>query len=560
MLFIGLQRPAYPATKLAIQMELYGRPSLTFHYNLGPTFTQPWKSITLIPVDNSISQEELPDKLFKQPWTIAKKVRYGSDLDYLECSNGITSTRFLIWTVTIEHQHELTAYCIINMALHIINQNPTPFYNEVPNPESFETTYPTITKIPARYTWNLQVCSMWLFPNYEYIDIRSISDDNSFLSTTWRITPPTTQELIFKFEKMFTSPRHLTPTAYPQYKKNNMRKMMGHTLNQQSIHEELKDKMKDRKYHPSIDELVSIGLKRINEPWKFEKELEKGGFSSIFLASSKKSKIVIKKTTNKSHAKYLLREAAFLHLLSSHQSIIRAHAIDDPEIAIPPGEKVQEIRLALTYKNGGDLLDLIRSHRSWLTEAFIQTVAKKMVGAVSWCHSKGIAHRDIKPENILFDIPTNEFSSNDKIALWVSNTACLADFGLAEIIDEKRLHSKCGTTDYAAPEIIKPAYKLYKLKPADIWATGAVIYAAFNQNHPYNSRSNPKSSLDLRTKRNKQHFQELGSFSRLELINASEHAKGFIRDCCTIDPEQRPSSDDLKKTPWLNPTPRKRKK
>jgi len=81
-------------------------------------------------------------------------------------------------------------------------------------------------------------------------------------------------------------------------------------------------------------------------------------------------------------------------------------------------------------------------------------------------HQKGIVHRDIKLDNVLINrIEEEEF--NVKIA----------DFGLATFIPEgdevPKLHEKCGTPCYVAPEILRD--EGYDTK-CDIFSCGSLMF------------------------------------------------------------------------------------
>ncbi|KAK1298513.1 CBL-interacting protein kinase 5 [Acorus calamus] len=110
---------------------------------------------------------------------------------------------------------------------------------------------------------------------------------------------------------------------------------------------------------------------------------------------------------------------------------------------------------------GGELFNEIAKGK--LKEDCNRKYFQQLIGAVDFCHSRGIYHRDLKPENLLL----NE-NGNLKVS----------DFGLSAFTELQRhdglLHTTCGTPAYVAPEIINK--KGYDGAKADIWSCGVILF------------------------------------------------------------------------------------
>ena len=99
---------------------------------------------------------------------------------------------------------------------------------------------------------------------------------------------------------------------------------------------------------------------------------------------------------------------------------------------------------------------------------------KQIIIALSYCHKKSIAHRDIKLENILLDKSKKEIK--------------LIDFGFSTCIpNDKKIKMFCGTPSYMAPEIVMKSE--YCGPPADMWASGVLLYALMNGQFPFKGQN-----------------------------------------------------------------------
>ena len=99
----------------------------------------------------------------------------------------------------------------------------------------------------------------------------------------------------------------------------------------------------------------------------------------------------------------------------------------------------KDVRDYMIDRNADDLPDEVRAR-----ELF-----KQMLQATAECHSKSIIHRDIKPDNFLLKTKIDSQTGEE------THHIQLADFGISCVYDSEAPPTvKCGTMEYAAPEII----------------------------------------------------------------------------------------------------------
>ena len=117
------------------------------------------------------------------------------------------------------------------------------------------------------------------------------------------------------------------------------------------------------------------------------------------------------------------------------------------------------IIIVMEYCPNGDLFDYILT-LGQLQEKELIRIARALIDAINYLHSRHIVHRDIKPENIVFTqnmIPK------------------LIDFGIShEIYSGNLLKTKSGTYLYSPPEALLE--KEYDAYAADIWSLGITLF------------------------------------------------------------------------------------
>ena len=114
----------------------------------------------------------------------------------------------------------------------------------------------------------------------------------------------------------------------------------------------------------------------------------------------------------------------------------------------------------LEWCPNGTLSHLLEAHGR-LPEASVRAVAIQLLGAVKFCHGKGVVHRDLKPENVFVGQGMRSFK--------------IGDFGMARVLAEgQRCHEKCGSWRYMAPEVHDLRENGYG-RAVDVWSVGVML-------------------------------------------------------------------------------------
>ncbi|KAH8588985.1 kinase-like domain-containing protein [Bisporella sp. PMI_857] len=140
--------------------------------------------------------------------------------------------------------------------------------------------------------------------------------------------------------------------------------------------------------------------------------------------------------------------------------------------------------LVLTYCPGGDLFDVATKYKDLLVPGLLRRMFAELVGAVRYLHSAHIVHRDIKLENVLVNLTQNELAENRDWATYPYSVVTLTDLGLSRYVtDDQLLQTRCGSDDYAAPEVIMG--QDYNGRATDAWSLGVLLYALLESRLPF---------------------------------------------------------------------------
>ena len=227
--------------------------------------------------------------------------------------------------------------------------------------------------------------------------------------------------------------------------------------------------------------------------------------------------IIPKKALVKSRAKQKLISEIKIHKSLHHQNIVSfVHYFEDTE----------NVYLLIELCQNQTLNDLLK-RRKKLTELEIQCYTIQLIKALKYLHSHRIIHRDLKLGNLFI---------SDKMELKVG------DFGLATKLefDGERKRTVCGTPNYIAPEILEG--KSGHSYEVDIWSLGVIIYSLIIGKPPFETNNVKETYKRIK----------MGNYNFPENTLLSNPTREIIQRILVLDPNQRPSLDDILLSDFFN--------
>lgn len=241
------------------------------------------------------------------------------------------------------------------------------------------------------------------------------------------------------------------------------------------------------------------------------------------------------------------------------QSIHHPCLVDLKAFSIEPTRAI----LVLSYCIGGDLFDVATRHRSLLVPSLLRRIFSELVGAVRYLHERHIVHRDIKLENVLVNLTPQELS--DRNVDWQHyphSVITLTDLGLSRrVADDEKLTTRCGSEDYAAPEVIMGLQ--YNGHATDAWSLGVLLYALLESRLPFDPPPGMSDALRMRSRTSHRiarvewqwiryaggdgdHDGDMQAFETEGLLGAMEVTEGLLQRS-----RSRWSLEKVAEMPWV---------
>lgn len=184
--------------------------------------------------------------------------------------------------------------------------------------------------------------------------------------------------------------------------------------------------------------------------------------------------------------------------------------------------KETSISIFLEYISGGSIGSCLRKHGKF-EEPVVRSLTRQALSGLAYLHHEGILHRDLKADNILLDL---------------DGTCKISDFGISKKTDDiygnDKTNSMQGSVFWMAPEVIRSQGEGYSAK-VDIWSLGCVVLEMFAGRRPWSKEEAVGAIYKIAN-------GETPPINDEVRAAITPYALGFMLDCFTVDPRDRPTA------------------
>jgi len=258
--------------------------------------------------------------------------------------------------------------------------------------------------------------------------------------------------------------------------------------------------------------------------YSFKSQAGKGGFGTVWLAEHNKTKlqVAIKVFRNEVINQNQESQLQFMRSIEISKKAIHPFLVHLYELVVCQ----ENTYLIMEYVENRSLLDFMNFNIS-IIENKARRFFNQVIIALEYLHNVlKVAHRDIKAENILLDR---------------YNNIRIIDFGLSrEFVDSSTLFiTKCGTPNYAAPEVLKgDPYN----KKSDIWSAGVLLYYMVAGKLPFDDPDPKRIYYNVINKE-----PQYSSNFTIQLVD-------ILKKLLQKDPNKRITLDKIKTHQWFSQT------
>jgi len=208
-----------------------------------------------------------------------------------------------------------------------------------------------------------------------------------------------------------------------------------------------------------MPELITVLRSGLAGRYEIERELGRGGMSTVFLARDLKHERRVALKVLRPDLASVVGSERFLHEIKLTASLNHPHILP----LLDSGEVEGLVYYVMPYVTGGSLRGRLAPGASLDLDDVLR-YARQVAAALDYAHRAGVVHRDIKPENILFS----------------EGLAVVSDFGVAKAVsavDRQTLTRSgfpVGTLGYMSPE--QAAGRTDLDERTDVFSLACVVY------------------------------------------------------------------------------------